>query len=50
MHDVLFAFVTVLNQRTDQRKTIHSLDEAAEFLLYDWPITPSETLAVAGMP
>ena len=47
MHDMPFASVTVLDQHTDQRKTIHSLDDAAEFLLYDWPVTPSETVAIA---
>ncbi|MGH6861800.1 MAG: DUF982 domain-containing protein [Phyllobacterium sp.] len=42
-----FSAVIVLDERTNQRKIIDSLEEAAEFILYDWPVVPGDTIVAA---
>ncbi len=35
-----FASVTVLNSHTNKLTIILTIEQAAEFILYDWPIVP----------
>lgn len=42
-----FASITVLNEHTRKHTIIHSLEEAAEFILYDWPIVPGDLVSSA---
>lgn len=42
-----FASVTVLNEHTQKPTVIHSIEEAAEFILFDWPIVPGGLITSA---
>jgi hypothetical protein len=47
MPDRDFPFVTVLNEYTGETRIILSLYAAAEFILYDWPVSHSNTARTA---
>jgi hypothetical protein len=42
-----FSSVTVLNMHTNKSTLIRTIEEAAEFILYDWPIVPGDMTASA---
>ncbi|MEP7453487.1 DUF982 domain-containing protein [Phyllobacterium sp. SB3] len=42
-----FASVTVLNSHTNKPTVISTIEEAAEFILYDWPIVPGDAISSA---
>ncbi|MET3649072.1 DUF982 domain-containing protein [Phyllobacterium ifriqiyense] len=42
-----FASVTVLNSHTNNPTVISTIEKAAEFILYDWPIVPGGMIASA---
>jgi hypothetical protein len=47
MRDLPFPYVTVMTEHTGKTRNISSVNEAAEFLLHDWPIKSSKKLTAA---
>ncbi|CAN7410414.1 DUF982 domain-containing protein [Phyllobacterium sp. LjRoot231] len=47
MRNLPFPYVTVLTGDADKTRNISSIDEAAEFLLYHWPLPIGEKLSAA---
>lgn len=47
MRNLPFPYVTVLAGNVGRKRNISSIEEAAEFLLYDWPQTRGEKFAAA---
>jgi hypothetical protein len=47
MRNLPFPYVTVLTGNGDKIRSISSIEEAAEFLLYHWPLARGEKLSAA---
>jgi hypothetical protein len=47
MQSLPFAYVTVMSERVGKTQIISSVDEATEFLLYDWPVMHSAKVTTA---
>jgi hypothetical protein len=47
MRNLPFPYVTVMTAHTGETRNISSVNEAAEFLLHDWPIKGSKKLTAA---
>lgn len=49
MRNLPFPYVTVLTGNGDKIRNISSIEEAAEFLLYHWPLARGEKLSAARL-